>query len=311
LKAFLWLLVAGCVSSGFLSIAAAQDPRVHLIWDRPVGSLCPSRAALQSDVEEAIGRRVFVEADKARLVVRGVIEDGAIEARVRIEARSANGVLLGTRELTAPAGRCSSLRGAIAVVLTLFVDRDEADDSSAQDADGTRTRLGFGASGAVVSTPLPRATLAFGPTLSLDVGRYLRFQADGAYWVPVSIETRQGVGAKLQAFSFRLRACARLWEDRTFGLRVCAGGEAGALIASPLQLTGPRRQTRLLGHGFLDLGWVTRLGSVGFIDLAVGPLLSFSRPAFSYLRGDGEPMAVYRPKLGGIIFQLTFIILGS
>jgi hypothetical protein len=308
LKAFLSLLIAASVSPFGMSLAAAQDPRVHLVWERPVGSLCPSRAALEADVEEVMGRRIFTERADAPLTVHGVIEDGSAEAHVRIDARSKSGALLGTRELTAPAGRCSSLRGAIALVLTLFVDRDEGDASGEESVD---TRIGFGISGEVVSIPLPRTTFAAGPTLSLDVGRYLRFQADGAYWVPVSIQTQRGVGAKLEAFSFRLRACGKLWGDGTFGLRVCVGGEAGAIVASPLELAGPPRQTRLLAHGMLALGWETQLGKVALIDLAAGPVLSLSRPAFSYTRGNGERMAVYRPKLGGIIFQLTFIILGS
>ncbi|HET6336148.1 MAG TPA: hypothetical protein VFG30_23155 [Polyangiales bacterium] len=308
MKAFLSLLVAASVSSFGMSLAAAQDPRVHLVWERPVGSLCPSRAALEADVEEVMGRRIFTEREDAPVIVHGVIEDGSTEAHVRIDARSKGGVLLGTRELTAPAGRCSSLRGAIALVLTLFVDRDEGDASAEESLD---TRIGFGISGEVVSTPLPRTTFAAGPTVSLEVGPYLRFQADGAYWVPVSIQTQRGVGARLGAFSFRLRICAKLWGDGTFGLRACAGAEAGALVASPLELAGPPRQTRLLAHGMLDLGWETRLGRFALIDLAAGPLLSFSRPRFSYVRENGEPMAVYRPKLGGIIFQLTFIILGS
>jgi hypothetical protein len=307
LKAFLSLLIAASASSFGMSLAAAQDPRVHLVWERPVGSLCPSRAALEADVEEVMARRIFTEREDAPLIVHGVIQDGSTEAHVRIDARSKSGVLLGTRELTAPAGRCSSLRGAIALVLTLFVDREG--DASAEE--GVDTRIGFGVSGEVVSIPLPRTTFAAGPTVSLEVGRYLRFQAEGAYYVPVSIQTRRGVGAKLEAFSFRLRVCGKLWGDGTFGLRACLGGEAGAVVASPLELAGPPRQTRLLAHGLLDLGWETQLGKVALIDLAAGPLLSFSRPAFSYLRGNGERMAVYRPSLGGIIFQLTFIILGS
>jgi hypothetical protein len=271
--------------------------------------LCPSRAALEADVDEVMGRHIFTTRDQARVILHGVIEDGAIDARVRIEARSASGVLLGTRELTAPAGRCSSLRGAIALVLTLFVDRTDGDEIS---ADGSLdSRIGFGVSGEVVSTPLPRATVAVGPSLSVELLRYFRFQLDGAYWVPVSIETQRGVGAKLEALSVRLRACARFWSDGALRVRACAGADAGALIASPLQLKGPQRQTRLLAHGFVDLGLETQLGSFALVDGAIGPLLSFSQPRFSYLRADGRPMAVYRPQLGGIIFQLTFIILGS
>lgn len=81
-------------------------------------------------------------------------------------------------------------------------------------------------------------------------------------------------------------------------------------MAEPRELEGPERQVRLLAHAILDAGWEVELGSVARADLAVGALLSLSRPAFSYLRADGELMAVYRPQLAGVIFRLTLIIVG-
>jgi hypothetical protein len=309
LKAFLSSFATVFVSSLWISIAAAQPPQVHLVWERPVGSLCPSRAALESDVEQVLGRHIFTPRADAGVIVRGVIDDGSTEARVRIDARSSNGVLLGTRELIAPTGRCASLRGAIALVLTLFVDRDDGSDAAAgADAD---IRGGFGVHGEVVSSPLPRATIAVGPAFSLEVGHVFGLHADAAYWIPVSIETQRGVGAKLAAFSLALRACARFWGSRVFGLQLCGGAEMGALVVSPLRIEGPARQIRLLGHAVLDLRLEAQLASFAAVDVAIGPLLSFSRPALSYVGGDGARMPVYRPQLGGILFQLTFIILGS
>lgn len=295
-------------ASAFCTSASAQEPRVHLVWERPVGSLCPSRAALEADVEEIMDRRIFTERPDAPLVVSGVIEEGATQAQVHIEARGEHSLLLGTRDLTAAAGRCASLRSAIVLVLTLFVELDASGESS----DGSlRTRVGFGLHAQVASTPMPRAAPSGGPAFSLELGDTFRIRADGAYWLPVSIETQRGVGTKLEAFSLALRGCAKLWRDSAFGVRVCAGAEMGALISRPLMLSGPKRQTRLLASGLADVGWEIHLGDFGMLDLAVGPLLSLSRPSFSYDRRGGTRMAVYRPHLGGILFQLTFIILGS
>jgi hypothetical protein len=310
LKAFLPSLLALAASSLWASIAFAQSEGVHLVWERPVGSLCPSRAAIESDVEALIGRKVFTEESGARVTLRGVIKDGASEARVRLEARTASGVVIGMRELSAEPGRCASLRDAIALVLTMFLDREGEMQLEAL-GEGS-LRFGIGASGSVVSTPMPRATFTAGPSLSLEVGSLLRFRADAAYYWPVAIQTRGGVGTKLQAFSVALRACVGLWGDPSmFGLRLCLGGEVGALVASPIRLEGPLKQTRLLAQGSLDFRWEKQLGTFAMFDAAVGPLLSFSRPEFSYIRNDNAQMAVYRPDLLGIIFQITFIILGS
>jgi hypothetical protein len=306
LKAFpLWLLA---VFAPWLwsSFTAAQTPGVRLVWERPVGSLCPSRAVLEADVEEVMGRPVFTTGEHARVTVQGVIEERPHEVYVRIEARSTDGATLGVRELKAPPGRCAALRAPIVLVLTLFVERD-----GEQSEDTTALHFGVGAFGGVASTPLPRTTVTVGPALSLELGDVLGVELRAAYWLPVSIETRRGVGAKLEAFSVALRTCVRLWSGGVFGMRLCAGAELGALLAAPLQLAGPERQARLLAHGLLDLRWETRLGSSVRVDVAVGPLLSLSRPAFSYVRRDEATMPVYRPHAGGVLFQLTFIILGS
>jgi hypothetical protein len=310
LKAFLTSLVAFAASSLWASIGFAQSHEVHLVWERPVGSLCPSRAAIESDVEALIGRKVFTDASGARVTLRGVIKDGASEARVRLEARTATGVVIGMRELSAEPGRCASLRDAIALVLTMFLDREGEMQLEAL-AEGS-LRFGIGAAGGVASTPLPRATFIAGPSVSLEVGSLLRFRLDGAYYWPVTIRTRAGLGTKLEAYSVALRACFGLWSDPSvFGLRLCVGGEVGALVATPLGLEGPAKQTRLLAQGSLDVRWEKQLGSFAMFDAAVGPLVSFSRPPFSYIRNDDEEIRVYQPGLLGILFQITFIILGS
>ncbi|HKP55458.1 MAG TPA: hypothetical protein VJV78_01985 [Polyangiales bacterium] len=309
MKAFASWLVAPLASLIWLSSAAGQEPAVQLIWERPPGSLCPSRAVLEADVEAEMGRRVFGSAEDARVILRGDVHDGSDGVRVRLEARSREGALLGTRELSAEAGECAALRGAIGLVLTLLVERD---DGSLAHGDGASVHFGVGPFVDIQSLPLPRASLSFGAAFALEIGSVLRLQLDAAYWVPVVIETPSGVGATLQALSVGLRACVRFWGDRSsFGLALCAGAHAGPLISSPRMLEGAESQVRLLAQGLLELRWEANLEDFASLNLAVGPLLSFSRPSYSYVRADNMTMDVYRPQLGGIIFQIAFIILGS
>ena len=279
----------------------AQGQSIHFVWHKPAASECPPRAVLEADVEEAMGRSVFTSAADARVIVRGAIEDRLDGVHVRIDATGARGEALGTRELSSPAGHCAALRGPIGLVLTLFAEYDEPSSSESDLA------FGFGAAAALASEPLPRLAFSVGPALLLEADGVLQLRASAAYWPAVSIRTPSGVGAKLEAFSLALRACARVWGG--FGL--CAGMEGGALIATPLQLRGPARQVRLLAHGLLDVRWEAELASVLRAGMAVGPLLSLSRPDISYLRADGEPRAVYRPEVAGIIFQLSVIILNE
>jgi len=285
-----WLLL--CVAS-----AAAREPDVHFIWQRPPASLCPTRAVLQADVEELMGRRVFSARAQARIIVRGVIEDNASGVSVHIEAANDRGEPLGTRELSAPPGQCASLRDAIDLVLTLFVEYEAPQPVEA--------RFGLGAKVGLAQTPLPRFAVSVGPAVFVALGDTLRLHASAAYWTPVSIQTARGVGATLEAVSLELLGCARIW----MGLGLCTGVESGALISTPLQLDGPAEQLRVLAHGLLEAGWELELERLLRLELAGGALYSLSRPSFSYLRADGERMAVYRPDAVGAIFRMSIIIL--
>lgn len=288
-SAALWLCAAN---------ASARAPEVYLSWQRPAGSLCPSRDVLIADVEALMERDVFTSEAEARVRVRGVVDDDANGVRVHIEAIGAHGEPLGMRELTAPAGQCASIRDAIALVLTLFIEYEAPANE--------RTDLVFGLGGEIglAQAPMPRLAWSVGPTLSLAIERALELYLGAAYWPAVAIKTARGTGAELTAVSAELRACVRPWR----GLGVCGGLESGALMAVPLELEGPERQTRLLAHALLEVSYRLELARMLLVDLAGGGLVSLSRPSFSYLRADGDEMAVYRPDLAGVNFRLTIII---
>jgi hypothetical protein len=271
---------------------------VHLDWQRPPGSLCPTRAVLEADVEALMEREVFTSTGEARVLLRGSAFDGPDGVLIHIEAKSARGEPLGTRALQAAPGQCATLRDAIALVLTLFVEYEEPSN------DEKVIVLGVGAEATIAQVPMPRMALAIGPALSVSIGRVVQLHASAAYWAPVTIQTERGVGAKLEALSLELRGCARAWA----GLGLCTGFEGGALMAVPLELTGPQRQTRLLAHALLEASWELALAGVARVDLAAGALFSLSRPAFSYLNANGEEVAVHRPDLAGVNFRLTIII---
>lgn len=274
---------------------------MHFDWQRPAVSLCPSRATLQADVEALMGREVFSARSGARVFVRGSVDDGPRGVTVQLEAADRSGTPFGTRELSAPAGRCASLRDAIVLVLTLFIEHQTPP------VDELDIRFGFGAAASLAQTPMPRLAVGLGPALLLALGPVLRLHARAAYWPPVSIQTARGIGTTLEAASLDLRGCARIWA----GLGLCGGFEGGALWAIPLQLRGPERQVRLLALGSLAASWELLLGERLRAEIAAGALLAFSRPAFSYLRADGERMAVYRPPALGANLLASFIILSD
>ncbi|MDD9947088.1 MAG: hypothetical protein OXU20_38955, partial [Myxococcales bacterium] len=285
---------------GVHSTAQAEPPRVRFEWQRPFTSTCPPRRVLEADVEALVGRSLFTTRSDAELVVRGEIHEHATGGvQVHIEATHRDGQALGARDLHAPSGRCASLRDAIALVLTLFVEHRGASN----DAESTEPAWRLGAVAGLGSTPLPGLSLSLGPTASLAFAPALEVRAIAAYWLPNMTQTVREVGASLEALSLDLQACTSLWR----GLGVCTGVAAGAMFASPRGVDGPGRQVRLLSVGTALVRWQSWFADVG-VELAAGPALSFSRPRLSFRDVDGQRVTVHRPPLLGIKLHVGLIM---
>jgi hypothetical protein len=268
--------------------------------------MCPAASALEADVEELMGRVVFAPRDEADVLVHGVIEDLASGVLVRIDARDRRGTVLGSRELTAPAGECASLRRALGLVLAFLLEQDGLLQESAAD------RLGKPALGAFVgllSATLPRADVGVGLSFALDPAAPLRVRVDASYWLPVIAENLRGVGATFQAARGGVAVCPRL-SPPAAPVRVfaCAGVQLGALISAPRMLTGLPHQTRLLVQPNVELAIAVRLAPHAALEASVGALTNVVRPTFLYGRGDGEDMFAHRPSLFGAILRAGLTI---
>ncbi|MDB4975138.1 MAG: hypothetical protein JWN48_3479 [Myxococcaceae bacterium] len=303
-----WCALALFVGLASSALALADTPRVHLALEHPVGSMCPSARVLETDVEALAQRQLFVSREAADVLVRGRIEEGASGVRVQLEARSADGALLGTRELSAPAGECASLRRSLGLVLTMLVDGDVHRETPLGGERGPSWALGAGLG--LMSAALPAVTPGLDLQLGLSARERLQLRARASYWLPVSIETERGVGARLQAVSFGLAACPRLSQAaRVVHVGLCAGTQLGALVSTPRRLDGPARQARLLAQLTLELKLSMRVGRRSAIEGSVGPLLALHRPRFFYDRGP-DRAAVFRPALFGALVRVAVIIDG-
>jgi hypothetical protein len=290
-----------------LPAALAAPAWVHLEWQRPLGSSCPSQASLEQDVEQALGRPVFTSAQTARLQVRATIEDRSSGVVVRLQAQRMDGQLLGMRELRAQPGECAALRADIGLVLTLLVERDGL---VTEPSTPSALRLDPGLWTGFLLNTLPRGTFGVGPALSLELGAYAQLRADAAYWLPVAVQTAHGIRAELQAASLALRVCPRIAGsgESLFSLRLCGGVQLGALFASQTQPQGPATQVRLLVQGLLELRSGLRLGRTARLELALGPLISLNRTSLVSVRSDGSRVLLYRAPTVGMILSLGLII---
>lgn len=286
--------------------AHADELRAHLAWDRPIGTMCPAASALEADVEELLGRAVFAPRDEADVLVSGVVEDLASGVLVRIDARDRQGAVLGSRELTAPAGECASLRRALGLVLAFLLEQDGLlQESAAERAVEPQVGVFVG----LLSATLPRADIGVGLSVALDPLAALRLRVDASYWLPVIAENLRGVGASFQAARGGLSACPRLSPPAaTVDLFFCAGVQLGALISAPRMLTGTAHQARLLVQPNLELAIAVRFARHASLEASVGALTNVLRPTFLYARGDGGDMFAHRPALVGAFLRAGLTI---
>jgi hypothetical protein len=290
----------------FAAHARADGPRVHLTWTVPMGMMCPAQSALASDVEQLTGQRFVADRERAEVRLSGRIEGGADGMIARIDAHTADGTLLGTRELSA--ADCPSLRRPLGLVLALLLDQPEP---------ARRTRSGWstalGVQAALDGTVLPRIAPGLGLSLTTLPHPGLRVRAAASYWFPERAETARGSGADLFALSGGLGLCPRLVAGTRAGLWLCFEVQAGRTLATPRGLDSDARRSIGFANASLELAGSLALGRGSALWLAVGPAVSLTRPALYFDRPDGSRVPVHRaPPVGAIIrLALTMDVWGG
>jgi len=282
------------------AVASADGDSVYLDWQSPRAHGCPPRRVVERDVEQALGRRVFTPRRDAPLTVRGLAQarDGGIV--LRLDARSAEGQLLGTRELRAD--DCVSLRNSIGLVLTLLVEHRE---QLADPLPELQPGLWVGA----LSMVLPRAVFGVGPSVALRLNDFPELRVDAAYWLPVELHTDGGKRAVLQGVSLAPRLCPRIAGDEQslFGLRLCAGAQLGIWLLSQTRPDVSGSQARLLAHAQVELRGALRLRPLT-LELSLGPLILLNRTSLYAVQDDGARVLLYRMPAFGVFLAFGLII---
>src|SRR5579871_2651613 len=109
--------------------AEAEAPPSSLGWVRlPGAESCIATRDLARDVEQRLGKAVFVSPAQAEVIVEGRIEavtGGEAAFRARLTLTNAQGAVLGTRDLDVPAGStCRSIDDQLSLVIALLIDPD-------------------------------------------------------------------------------------------------------------------------------------------------------------------------------------------
>ena len=300
-RRWLVLLLAAGVHALSTSTVQAEPAWANLDWDPPRSFDCPPRVVLERDVEQALGRSVFTRKRTARLKVSAQVEQADSEISVRLDARSATGKLLGTRELRGPS--CAILRDSIGLVLTLLVEYAAGPpEPDVEVAPGVQT-------GALLSV-LPRAAFGLGPALSLRLSEQIELHTELTYWLPVELETEGGKHAVVHGVSLAPRLCPWLagTPQSLFDLRVCGGARLGVWIVAQTWPHVADLHVRLLAQALLEMRGALRLGGGTQLELAVGPVLTLQRTSLYAVQDDGTQVPLYRMPVLGVFVGLGLII---
>ncbi len=248
---------ASIVALAVVPLAArAEKPRQmtsSLSWVRLAGAEeCVGTQDLARDVEQRLGRSVFVSAAHADVSVEGHVEPRADGPgwQAAITVRDAKGALLGTRELARRDSSCAEMREPIALVIAVMIDPDATVSPGPREAPPSR----------------PAILLAEGPVVgaapSLPRGAPWRFDAGASIIGGAGLLPNPGIGVSgggllepphLPA----LLGFGAIWFDNsastagpgveTFSLAFLGGG------ICPLTTHGDRIHGYLCGVGHLGL----------------------------------------------------------
>ncbi len=281
-------------------------------------SECTDAKALEQAVEARLSRRVFVDRLKADLLVYARVRwiDGEQAWGVRIELRTQNGALVGTRELRSEAPHCSVLKDPMALVLAVMLDvpRDELPKPQKSPRPAERAQQSQPAIELPVKpepSPVPwrfragagvTAGLGLLPGLALGVRGHASATPPGLFPLELDLNAFfestarvSGAGAGFSALSAALYVCP-LWKQLSsaFELGGCLGQHAGRLSVHPFGFDEQRQTAR----GFLNAGLrvVGRMRLFGPFRLraALDAELPLIRERFRYTAPDGTSSVLFR-----------------
>lgn len=160
-----------------------------------------------------------------------------------------------------------------------------------------------GLGGAVGWGALPRT--AGGLAARIGVGwTHLRVEAVGRYWFrrDVRLQAPETSGADIEMWSFGPRVCG-VPIAPPIEIPICAGVEAGQMIARAVQLEQPRTVTAAWAAATLTAGIAWAPVRMFALRLDAEAFLALRRPAFDVEGGEG---VLHRARAGGIRGILGF-----
>jgi hypothetical protein len=294
--------------------AATRAP-VHaaLDWHRlPGGESCSDAATLERAVESRLGRKIFVSHASADVVV--VARVGPARRGTGwvadLELRTADGQVIGTRELTTADRSCSALDPSVALVVALMVDipksdlprpaptprapRQEKPTPIRLPAEPARSwRVKVELAGSAVAGVLPGVIAGANLGWGLKPPGWPLIQIDASLYPKAEVE-RDGLGTRFSFASVGLDLCPFEWEGLRARVWGCLRQRLGQITGDGFGFSENLRQSRAFYGVGLGAGAAFRLTGPFELVAGVGAEAPITRDRFTYLDAVGHTVQLFR-----------------
>ena len=246
-----------CASAARADTTGARTS--SLSWIRLDGAeSCVATQDLAREVEQRLGRRVFVSASQADVSVEGHVapQKNAPGFRAEITIRDSKGALLGTREIVHPEATCVAMHEPLALIIAVMIDPDAKLLDHPLPLDPKKTpaldpkphpvpvawRFDAGGGGVATLGLLPNVGLGVTVGGILEPPHFIGLAGAGTFWFDDTIAAGGGkITFSLLTLSGGL--CPLLFHSARFQAYGCAVGQIGLLRARSTGFTDPRPET--------------------------------------------------------------------
>jgi hypothetical protein len=261
---------------------AREDAKAHLMWQVAEDG-CIHQAAITQQVEQRLGRSVFVQRSEADILLEVAVPSGTDQHRlISVTLRSQSGANWGKRQIRVEQD-CGSLETALVLMLSLTADiaKEEVERRIQRDRLST-TSVAPVLSVSGVAGLLPR--FAVGPQLGLGVyNPVLGWWELNAAWYPTQqLRTQQAPAQSVELSTglVGLQACPLALHGVRTSVWACAVGHGGYLIGTGQGFDASFRRLESFWSAGAAIRGSWELGADGFLAASVGGDVALRRTRF-------------------------------
>jgi hypothetical protein len=218
-----WGLTVGLLP---LVAQAREDAKAHLAWRTPIDPRCVNAIEIEQQVQQRLGRQVFVAAAEADIVLDVTTTARAEQLHlISVELRSSRGAHWGKREIEVQ-GDCAAVQSSLVLMLSLTADiaKEEVERLIQRD------RLNTTSVSPVLSISGVQGLLpgfAFGPALTFGIYSPLVgwWELGAAYYPAKSLGSPEQ--AEISAGTLSLRGCPLALHEMRASVWACAALRGG------------------------------------------------------------------------------------